>query len=109
MGELCVVLRKILTELASTLAALIIITFFCRRAAPKEQEPRVPFSKRKLSYKSTFLPVSVAFHHMAMAPVVELVANDCERLGARRRQPLPLLDCSDLQHTHLSFTLPSQV
>lgn len=50
----------------------------------------MPFSKRKLSYKSTFLPVSVAFHHMAMAPVVELVADDCERLGARRRRPLPL-------------------
>lgn len=45
----------------------------------------MPHSKRKLVYKSAFLPVSAAFHHSALDPVVEMATADCERMGMSRR------------------------
>lgn len=51
------------------------------RATPGEQEPRVPYSQRKLPVRTRFLSTSAPFHNASLEPAVGLVEADLARLG----------------------------
>jgi hypothetical protein len=46
-----------------------------------QSQARIPFSQRKPVFSASYLPVSVPFHTPLLTGAVDLILNDCKRLG----------------------------
>lgn len=77
----CTIQCCIITTQAPRLLAELRNIMGDRRIAPGEAQNRTPFSQRMLDYRTTFLPMSVPFHHPMLAAAVEQVVADCAAHG----------------------------
>jgi malonyl CoA-acyl carrier protein transacylase len=58
------------------------------QADPNENQDRVPFSKRKLKFHTSFMPVSVPFHCPLLEPAVQAILNDLKTHPALKDEGL---------------------
>ena len=73
--------RQVVISGAPNLLELVRKQMGDRRISPGDNQPRVPFSKRQLNFRSVFLPMSVPFHSPVLKHIVPMIIESCSELN----------------------------